>query len=356
MRINKFISKRLKRPGATPGTLVHTGKKHDEAVTIELIRYNETEVEFIQIEQIKDLLSHEAPDAVKWININGLHDVEIIEEFGRRYNLHPLLLEDVVDTHQRPKFEDYEGHIFIVLNMLMYNQATNLVEKEQVSLVLGDNYLLSFQERKGDLFEPIRERIKNNKGRIRKKKADYLMYALIDTVVDNYFVILERMGEKVEKIEENLIDEVDNNTLQTIQHSKREMLLLRKSIWPFREVLSNLMRADTAFIEDEIELYLRDVYDHTIQVMDTTESLRDMVSGMLDIYLSSLSNKMNEVMKVLTIFAAIFIPLTFIAGVYGMNFQYMPELGWRWGYFGTLGLMLVVGVAMLIFFKKKGWL
>jgi magnesium transporter len=240
--------------------------------------------------------------------------------------------------------------------MLYPGMKKGEIEAEQVSLILGPNFIISFQEREGDVFDPVRDRIRKNKGRIRKAGPDYLAYALMDAVVDNYFLILENISEKIEDTEQQLATSPSPETLQHIRELKNEMIFLRKSIWPLRELISGLGRAESSLIQESTGVYLRDVYDHTIQIIDTVESYRDMISGMVDIYLSSISNKMNEVMKVLTIFASIFIPLTFIAGIYGMNFEFMPELGWRWGYFTLLGFMAIVGISLVFYFKRKKWL
>ena len=293
---------------------------------------------------------------VTWINIDGLHSIETIEKIGKHFELHPLILEDILNTGQRPKCEDYEKCLFMVLKMLRYNDEDNSVRSEQVSLVLGQNFVISFQEAVGDVFEQVRDRIRNAKGRIRKMAADYLAYTLIDSIVDNYFLILERIGEQIESMEEELIAKPSDKTVRMIHSLKRELIFLRKSVWPLRELINSLQKTESSLITDSTEPYLRDVYDHTIQVIDTIESFRDMVSGMLDIYLSSISNQMNAVMKVLTIIATIFIPLTFIAGIYGMNFKYMPELEWRWGYGLVLLVMIAIAVIMLIYFRRKKWL
>jgi magnesium transporter len=252
--------------------------------------------------------------------------------------------------------EDYGEYIYIVLKALDYNDKSNEIETEQISLILGANFVFSFQEREGDTFDPIRERIRNGKGRIRSMGADYLAYALVDSIVDNYFIILEKLGEKIEFLEDKLVSHPTPETLQTIHHLRREMIFLRKAVWPLREVINSLERGESSLVKESTRLYLRDVYDHTIQTIDTIETYRDMVSGMLDIYLSSVSNRLNSVMKVLTIIATIFMPLTFLAGVYGMNFKYMPELGWRLGYPLIWLIMVGIGVLMLIFFRKKKWL
>jgi magnesium transporter len=293
---------------------------------------------------------------VTWINIDGIHQVEIIEKIGTYFGIHSLILEDIMNTGQRPKMEDFEDYIFVVVKMIYYDEKDNEIKAEQVSLLLGSNFVISFQEKEGDVFDPIRERIRKAKGRITKMKADYLAYALVDTIVDHYFMVLEKLGEKIEGMEEELVTNPTPETLQTIHTLKRELIFLRKSVWPLREVISVLERGESSLIDESTGIYLRDVYDHTIQVIDTIETFRDMVSGMLDIYLSSISNRMNEVMKVLTIMATIFIPLTFIAGVYGMNFKYIPELEWHWGYPVILFVMVAIGILMVIYFRRKKWL
>jgi len=252
--------------------------------------------------------------------------------------------------------EDYGDYIFVVLKMLYSGENKDEIEAEQVSLILGSNFVISLQEREGDVFDPVRDRIRKSKGRIRKTGSDYLAYALLDAIVDNYFLILENVGEKIEDTEQQLATNPSPETLQYIRELKNEMIFLRKSIWPLRELINGLERCESTLIHESTGMYLRDVYDHTIQIIDTVESYRDMISGMVDIYLSSISNKMNAVMKVLTIFASIFIPLTFFAGVYGMNFNYLPELEWRWGYFGFWGVVILVGGSMVVYFKRKKWL
>lgn len=360
--MSKMIRKRSKKVGLPPGTLVHVGERKAESVRIIIIDYNEQNFEEKQVEKIEECFPFKTTSSVSWINIDGLHEVEVIEKLGRQFELHPLILEDILNTGQRPKLEDFDKYIFIVLKMLSYDGEKESIEAEQVSLVLGRNFVISFQERIGDVFEQIRNRIRNAKGRIRKMGPDYLCYALMDAVVDNYFAILEKVGEKIESMEEKLVADPSEKTLQDIHKLKREMIFLRKSVWPLRELISGLQRIESSLINESTGVYLRDVYDHTIQVIDTVESFRDMISGMLDIYLSSISNKMNAVMKVLTIIATIFIPLTFIAGIYGMNFNpekspfNMPELNWYWGY-PAIGLVMVVIVfVMLIYFRKKKWL
>jgi magnesium transporter len=266
------------------------------------------------------------------------------------------VVEDILNTDQRPKMEDYGEYLYIVLRAFACNGDSCGMQTEQVSLVLGSNYVLSFHESDGAFFSRLRERIRDGKGRARKSGADYLAYAILDTIVDNYFVVLEKVGERIEGIEEELVVHPAASTLRSIHRLKSDLINLRRSVWPLREVLSGLQREDTTLVLSATRLYLRDVYDHTIHMIDTLETFRDMISGMIDIYLSGVSNRLNEVMKVLTMIATIFIPLTFIAGVYGMNFQFMPELGWRWGYPSVLALMAAISIFMLVFFKRKKWL
>ncbi len=353
--MSRLFKKTSTKIGLPPGTLVHIGEKKIDKVRITLIDYDETHLEEKEIETVEECFSFKDKPTVTWINIDGLHQVDIIEKIGTHFDLHPLTMEDIVHTGQRPKIDDFEHFIFIVFNMLQYDENINEVKAEQVSLIVGSNFVISFQEKEGDIFNLVRERIRNGKGRIRKSGSDYLAYAMIDVVVDHYFIILEKIGEDIESLEEELLTNPTPDTLQTIHNLKREMIFLRKSVWPLRDVVSTLERGDSDLISETTIIYLRDVYDHTIQVMDTIETFRDMISGMLDIYLSSVSNKMNEVMKVLTIIATIFIPLTFIAGIYGMNFKYMPELDWQWSYPVLWLVIIIVGVSMVIYFKRKGW-
>jgi len=352
----RLTKKRSAKIGLPPGTLIHIGERKTEKVRIRILDYDEAQFEEKEAKTIEECFPFKDKSTITWINIDGIHQVEIIEKLGNYFGLHPLLLEDILNTEQRPKMEDYGDYIFIVLKMLYLGEANNEIEAEQVSLILGSNFVISFQERGRDVFGPVRDRIRNAKGRIRKAGADYLAYTLLDAIVDNYFIILESLGETMEETEEQLATNPNPETLQLIHALKKEMIFLRKSIWPLREVISGLERCESSLIHESTGAYLRDVYDHTIQIIDTVESFRDMISGMLDIYLSSISNKMNEVMKVLTIFASIFIPLTFVAGVYGMNFSFMPELKWQWGYFGILGVMALVGISLVVYFKRRKWL
>jgi magnesium transporter len=353
--------------GLPPGTVVYEGEEHKENVKITLIEYNENEViekDFVDFEECIKLMR---PDMVKWINVDGIHKVEVIEKIGKVFNIHPLTLEDIVNTDQRPKFEDYDNYVVSILKMLYFD---NEVHAEQLSIVLlGNNTVVSFQEvHGGDAFDLIRTRIRQGKGRIRKLEADYLSYCLLDAVVDTYFSILEKIGDNIEELEEELITNPSKETMTRLHYMKRQMIYLRKAVWPLRELINNKERCETELIKPSTDIYLRDLYDHTVRVIDTVETYRDLLSGMMDIYLSSVSNKMNEVMKFLTIITTIFVPGTFIAGVYGMNFQHvdpdtgkllpmnMPELYSPYGYICVWGAMLLVITSLIIYFKRKKWL
>jgi len=331
--INRLSKKRLKTLGQPPGTLIFTGEKKTEEITITIIDYDENQYQEKKVKTVEECFPFKETPTVTWININGLHEPYIIEQVGEYFNIHPLILEDILNITQRPKLDDLGDYIYIILKMLSYDEGKRRIDIEQVSFLLGSNFVISFQEKEGDVFNPIRERIRTGKGRVRKMGADYLAYALIDAVVDNYFIILEQLGEEVELLEEELLTNPAPETSVKIHAMKRELIFLRRSIWPLRELIYVLER-----------------------VIDSVEAFRDIVSGMLDTYLSSLSNRMNEVMKVLTLIATIFIPLTFIAGIYGMNFQFMPELAWRWAYPIVWIVMCTIGISMLFLFKKRKWL
>lgn len=354
--MGRNVGRRSKKAGLPPGTVVYVGKKRPSETRIRIIDFNKAGVEENEVKKIEEAFPLKNKGAITWINIDGLKKIDIVEKIGRELGLHPLVLEDIANTGQRPKMEDFADYLFVVFKMLQYNEEDKEIKAEQISLILGPNWVVSFQENEGDVFDPIRERLRTDKGRIRKMGADYLVYALIDAVVDNYFAVLEKVGEKIEEIEDEIVTTPSPETLQAIHDMKRQMILLRKSVWPLREVISRLERWESKLINKSTEIFLRDVYDHTIQVIDAVETFRDMLSGMLDIYMSSVSNRMNEVMKVLTIIATIFIPLTLVAGIYGMNFRYMPELEWVWGYPFVLLIMFAVGIVMLFYFRRRNWL
>ena len=352
----RFTKKSSKKAGMSPGSLVHIGEKKIGAVKIALLNYDPEQLLEKDLATIEQSLPYRDTSPVTWINVDGLHEIAVIEKMGVHFGIHPLVLEDIVHTGQRPKSETFEDYIYVVLKMLDIDTAADHITAEQVSLVLGPHYLISFQEKEGDVFDNVRQRIRTARGRIRKSGCDYLAYAMMDAVVDHYFVILEKLGEKIEQLEEQLLEKHTPQILEDIHHLKREMIFFRKQIWPLREVLNSLIKDPTELIQETTHIFLRDVYDHTIQVIDTIESLRDVLSGLSDLYLSTVSNRMNEVMKVLTIIATIFIPLTFIAGIYGMNFEFMPELKWRWAYPALWLLLIVIFVVMILWFKRKKWL
>jgi magnesium transporter len=294
-------------------------------------------------------------DVITWLNIDGLHDVPLMEAIGRQFGIHPLVLEDIMNTSQRPKVEDFEDYLFVTLKMF-YLKEDGMVETEQASIILGENYVLSFSENIKDSLSIIKDRLRSGKGKIRTGGGDYLTYALLDAIVDSYFIVLDHYNETIESLEEETIENPRPETLQAIHAAKRELIFFHRHIWPLREILGQMKRGDLPHIQGNTQIYLADVYDHLTQVIETTEAFRDILSGLQELYLSSISYKMNEIMKVLTIIATIFIPLTFIVGVYGMNFDYMPELRWTWGYFAIWGVMIAVAGGLLYFFKKKNWM
>lgn len=346
-----------KAAGLAPGTLIHIGEQFSEQVKITLYSYNCDHFEKREVNTLSEAVPQKDSDYISWINIDGIHQASILEEIGRNFNIHPLVLEDTMNTGQRPKTETYEDYIFVVLKMLYFDREdSEEVHIEQVSMIFTDKVLITLQEEPGDVFDPVRARIQNSRGFICRLKADYLAYSLIDGIVDNYFVLLEKLGEKIEDIEEDLVEAPTPDVLNRIYRMRREMIRIRRSVWPLRETIGALQRSDSPLVEEQTRLYLRDLYDHTVQVIESVETYREMLSGMLDIYLSSISNRMNEIMKVLTIIATIFIPLTFVAGVYGMNFKFMPELEWKWGYVGILCFMGAIACFQIYFFRKKDWL
>ncbi|MGV8161823.1 MAG: magnesium/cobalt transporter CorA [Candidatus Nanoarchaeia archaeon] len=350
------FKKRSSKTGMPPGSLVYVGDKIPKGTRIRVIDYSEDSYEQNEVQDVRDILKYKKTNSVTWINFDGVHNPQLIEAVGKEFCLHPLVMEDILNTDQRSKIDDYEDYIYIVARMFYNIRGIEEIHSEQISIIIGKNFVLSFQETEGDIFDILRDRLKLNKGKVRKLGSDYLGYSLLDLLVDNYFSIMEKMGEDLETIEDALAEEPDPSTLQRIHNIKQRMIFLRKSVWPLREAISKFQRLENPLITPETRIYLRDVYDHTIQVIDTIESYRDTTSSMIDIYLSSISYKMNEIMKVLTIISTIFIPLTFIAGVYGMNFEFMPEITWKYGYFVILGFMAIVGVTMLYYFKKRKWI
>jgi magnesium transporter len=355
--VPQLTKKRSEKAGLPPGSLVHIGEQKTEETKITILDYDEERLQEKEIETVDECLAFKDTPTVTWINVEGIHEVEILEKLGDGFGLHPLTVEDILNTDQRPKMEDFGDYIYVVLRVISHDEISGEIVTEQTSLILATNLVISFHEgAEGDVFDPVRERIRTGKARMRNMGADYLAYTLVDAIVDNYFAVLEKLGEDIEFLEDELVTNPMPETLQAMHDLKREMIFLRKSFWPLREVVNALERGESPLIKESTQIYLRDVYDHTIQVIDAVETLRDTLSGMLDIYLSSISNRMNEVMKVLTIIATIFIPLSFMAGIYGMNFQFMPELGWPWAYPMLWLIMIAIAVVMLIYFRRRKWL
>jgi len=353
----KDIKVKAKKAGLAPGTLEYTGARGDQPIIISMINYLGDNFEEKTVSHIEDIFSVKDTENISWIYIDGVQNAELIEKLGKNFDIHPLVLEDIMHTSQRPKLEDYTKQIFIVLRMFDFDNERQEFKNEQVSFVLGKNYLISFLEDIGDAFEPVRERLRKGGAKLRNSGADYLAYALIDAIVDSYFHLLEKVGEDIEDLEDRLVVSPNKEDLQKVHQLRRDLILLRKSVWPLREVINSMQRNESGMIQKTTEVYLRDVYDHTIQVIETIESYREMVIGMLDIYLSSISNKMNEVMKVLTIISTVFIPLTFLAGVYGMNFDNFPELRKAWMYpWGFWCITCLAIVSMVWFFRKRKWI
>jgi magnesium transporter len=355
--MSKSTISRTKKVGQAPGILVHVGDKKTDKVRITIIDFDK-EGTFLEKSDafIKDLEMGKNNDTITWINISGLHDTDFIGEIGRYFDLHPLIIEDILNTDQRPRMESYDDYIYIVLKMLHWHEGTTAVEIEQVSVLVGSTYVLSFEEGDDDIFDPLRQRLNNEQGRLRTCGSDYLAYAILDSIVDNYFLVLEQLSEQLETLEDEVITNPTPKTLDTIQDLKRELLYIRKVVWPLREAIGRLSRGDIPLFEQNTLIYVRDVYEHVIQIIDSVETFRGIVSGLLDIYLSSVNNKMNEIMKVLTVIATIFIPITFLTSLYGMNLQNMPELDWPFAYPLLWITILITSGSLLLYFKRRDWL
>jgi magnesium transporter len=343
--------------GMPPGSLVHVGEVHTPVTRMTVIDYSKENVVEKEIQSIDEILEYKDSDTVTWVIIEGLADVDVVERIGEMFGIHQLVLEDLLNTYQRPKFEEYDDYLHIVIKSLLATDDNFTVEYEQISLLILENFVFAFKEKTDGLFHPIIKRIKISRSRLRSLRADYLTYVILDTVVDQYFKLIDSLDETVTSIEDALIvSEPTRESLNTIQKLKREIINIRRHVSPIRELMAGILRSDSALIEEKTQIYFRDVADHAIRVLELIESYREVLSGLLDIYISSVSNKMNEVMKVLTVFASIFIPLTFLAGIYGMNFEYMPELKWKWAYPVLWIGFIAIPVVLIIYFKKKKWL
>jgi len=352
----RFLKNMQANKGQAPGSVVFIGKKKVENIRIRLIDFDQSILNEDELRDIAEGVKYTETDTVTWINVDGLHDVEVMKKIGNAFDLHPLLMEDVANTAQRPKMEEFDNCLFIVLKMLRYDREKHEVSAEQLSIVLGRHFLITFQEQTGDVFEPVRERIRKGKGRIRASGIDYLAYALLDTVVDNYIYLVSRLGEDIEELELEILSDTSAKTLENINDYKQEIAFLRKAVRPAKEFIARLPRLESEFLNEETKPFLNDLNDLATQAIETIDTYREMLSDQLNIYNSNVSNKMNDIMRILTIFAAIFIPLTFIAGIYGTNFEYLPELHFRYSYFIFWGVMIMVALSLLYYFKRKGWL
>ncbi|MEB2295431.1 MAG: magnesium/cobalt transporter CorA [Ignavibacteria bacterium] len=347
--------KTISKVGLPPGSIIYVGEKKIENVKISLTEYDEKDVETREIKSVEEIDPYTDTPQVTWVNVCGLHDTELIKQIGEKFNIHPLVLEDILNTETRPKIEITEKYIFIAMKMLTTNDHDHQPVIEQVSFILGNSFIFSFLEKSDNIFIPIKDRIINNSGKVRKQDSDYLFYTLMDIVVDQYYLTLEHIEEKIELLDDEVITNTDQSQIKKVYTLKNKLLLIRRSIWPLREIFSRLIREESNLIDKKVMPYLRDLLDHTIQITETIDLQREIINGLMETHLSLMSYKMNEVMKVLTVIATIFIPLTFIVGVYGMNFDYLPELHWTWAYFAAWGVMIGITTFMIFFFKRKKW-
>jgi magnesium transporter len=355
--MTKSLNNASEKSGLPPGSLIHVGDVHESVTRMSVIDYSKENIEEQEIESVDDILKYKDSNTVTWVIIEGLTNVTIVERIGAIFGIHNLVLEDILNTHQRPKFEEYDDHLYIVLKSLLTENERFTVAYEQISLLVLKNFVFVFKEKTDDLFKPVQQRLKTSKGRLRSLGSDYLTYAILDTIVDQNFIIIDSLDDAITSVEDSLLaSEPTQDTLHTIQMLKREIISIRRNVSPIRELMSGMLRSESDLINEKTHIYLRDVSDHAIRVIESIELYREILTGLLDIYISSVSNKMNEVMKVLTVFASIFIPLTFLAGIYGMNFEYMPELKWKWAYPVLWAVFVSIPVVLLIYFKRKKWL
>jgi magnesium transporter len=350
----RLFRKKSKKAGLPPGSAVYVGEKEPLETQITVFEYDEETLNERELKTVEDCLQYKDGSKVTWLRIIGLKRIKLLEQLGEGFDLHPLVIEDILNTTQRPKIEDHGNYLFIVVKNVDYNE--NEIESTQLSIILSSSYVITFHEQKEKALKPLIDRIRKRRGLVRRMKSDFLAYALMDAILDNYFAVIEKISDRIEVLEDELVTNPTQETLHEIHQLKQNLIILRKSIWPFREVISRIERSRYNLIDASLLVYIRDIYDHSIQVIETMETYRDMLSGMLDIYLSSVSNRMNEVMKVLTIIATIFIPLTLVAGIYGMNFRFMPELDIIWAYPVIWVVMICIGLIMVIFFRRKKWI
>lgn len=348
--------KRSRKAGMPPGSLVNLNSGQSAATLISVFALTESGLVEKQFKDFSAFEKFDQPARLRWIDVDGLASIEIIEALGKKYGVHALSMEDILNPSQRPKIEEYGNSIYLVVRMLYFMPESREVTTEQISFVVCDGVVLSFQEQGGDVFDKLRERLRKENGKRRHYGADYLLYSLLDAIIDNYFVVLEELGEQIETLENDLVTDPNPAALTRLHHYKTEMIYLRRSVWPMREVVNALKHSDVKFFKEETRPYYNDLYDHIVSAIESVEIMREILSEMLDIYLSSVSHRMNQVVKVLTVISTIFMPLTFLVGVYGMNFEHMPELRSRWGYPAVWGLMLTIAIAMLVIFRRKKWI
>jgi len=357
--IKQLTPKRKKKAaskiGMPPGSIVYLGEKKVDKVTIKVAEYDEAGAETYEIKSVEEIDPFTDTPQVTWISVCGLHETDFLKQVGEKFKIHPLVLEDILNVDTRPKIEITDDYLFIVMKLVLFNPDQKILETEQVSFILGRSFLFSFSERTDEIFNPIKDRITSQLGKIRKRGSDYLLYALMDIVVDHYFLALEKIDERIESLDDEVIKNPERSQIESIYNLRNLLLIIRKSIWPLREIVNQLIKDESDLLDESTEPYLRDLYDHTIHITETIEQQREVTNGLMEIYLSMMSNKMNEVMKVLTVIATIFIPLTFIVGIYGMNFPNMPEMNWPWAYSAVWGVMIAVVVGMVIYFRKKNW-
>lgn len=350
------LTRRRPKTGQAPGSLIYTGKVHSEKVLVEIIDYTDDHLEEVNVLDLEELSKATSPESVTWINIQGLHEVSVIGRIGDQLGLHALTIEDILDTHQRPKVEEFDDYLYVSLKMINHNEEINRIEVEQISLVLHKHFVLCFQERPGDVFNDVRNRLRNGKGRARKRGADYLGYMLLDVIIDFYYETLDEVWDRIERLEEIVVRRPERIKLRNIQILRKDLIQLRRFMYPVRDVIHSLSTRNTLFFTERTLLFLRDSHDHAVQVVETLDTCREILTSVMDLYLSQLSIKMNEVMKVLTLIATIFIPLTFVAGIYGMNFEHFPELAWEWAYpLGFYVLITAITLSMILYMKTKRW-
>jgi magnesium transporter len=357
VKLPRLFGRQVSKPGTPPGTLEYTREKRIADVSIRVMDYGPGACHVRAPKRIEDTFPLRDSETVSWIDIEGLHDTEMLARFGDHFGIHPLVLEDILNTHQRPRVEEYDNYLFVVARMLIAGKNNDTFHSEQVSFILGRRFVATFQDIPGDVFDPVRHRVEQGRGKSRRLGPDYLLYSLLDAMVDNYFVLLQSVAERIEAVEVRITSEhPKTQDLDDVHRLRRELVYVRRNVWPLRDAIAEMSRSDSPLIADDTHVYLRDLHDHVVQVIESVENFRDVLASLQDLYMSTLSQRTNEVIRVLTIISTIFVPLTFLAGVYGMNFHYFPELALKWGYFGFWAVSVVVTVLLLAFLRRRGWL